>query len=290
MKTASRLQVLSLVVTAVLPLMAAAVPGAAFAQSTLEEIQKRGKFLAGVRFDIPPVGYVDGQGANVGFGPDLARSLAERLGVEVQFVQVTSKNRIPLLLNGQIDADIGTTTPTKTRDEVIDFSYTYIVNQGIIMVREGESLDPKDYFNTEKVVGTLQGSNLFNVWKEHSPDAKMKQYQELPELVVALSQSKIDVMPLDEASARNVIEKLGDRAQNIAIGGAFYRDPMAIGLRENDSDWRDWVNWALQRMWADGSFQELYKKHYASEPPFKLGDGGWLQQGYEKIAKENDPW
>ena len=210
--------------------------------------------------------------------------------MEVEFVQVTSKNRIPLLLNGQIDADIGTTTPTKTRDEVIDFSYTYIVNQGIIMVREGESLDPKDYFNTEKVVGTLQGSNLFNVWKEHSPDAKMKQYQELPELVVALSQSKIDVMPLDEASARNVIEKLGDRAQNIAIGGAFYRDPMAIGLRENDSDWRDWVNWALQRMWADGSFQELYKKYYASEPPFKLGDGGWLQQGYEKIAKENDPW
>ena len=290
MRTISKLQVLSLVIAAAFPLVTVAAPNPVFAQSTLKEIQKRGKFLAGVRFDIPPVGYVDGQGSNVGFGPDLARSLAERLGVEVEFVQVTSKNRIPLLLNGQIDADIGTTTPTKTRDEVIDFSYTYIVNQGIIMVRDGDSVEPKDYFNTEKVVGTLQGSNLFNVWKEHSPDANMKQYQELPELVVALSQGKIDVMPLDEASARNIIEKLGDRAKNIVIGGAFYRDPMAIGLRENDSDWRDWVNWALQRMWADGSFQELYKKHYTAEPPFKLGDGGWLQQGYEKIAKENDPW
>ena len=267
-----------------------ATVSSSLAQSTLEKIQQRGKLLAGVRFDYPPNGSVDGQGNNLGFGPDIARAFAERLGVEVEFVQTTSKNRIPMLLNGQIDADIGPTTPTKTRDEVVDFSYTYIVDQAVIMVREGESKDPKAYFNSDKVVGALQGSSFVGLWKDHSPEANIKEYQEFPQLVVALAQGKVDVVPVTEGSVYDLIEKLGDGAKDLAVGDVFYQDTHAIGLRENDSDWRDWVNWALQRMWADGSFQKIYKKHYKIDPPFQLGDAGRLQPGYEKVAKENDPW
>src|SRR3546814_11686403 len=61
---------------------------------------------------------------------------------------------------------------------------------------------------------------------------------------------------------------------------------MAIGLRENDSDWRDWVNWALQRPWADGTYQALYKKHYRMDLPFSLGDAGRPQPGVDTVAQE----
>src|SRR3546814_11334530 len=84
--------------------------------STLDVIRERGKLLAGVRFDAPPNGYVSPQGENVGFGPDLAREFARHLGVELELVQVTSMNRNPLLQSGQLDTDIGTTTPTQTRE------------------------------------------------------------------------------------------------------------------------------------------------------------------------------
>src|SRR3546814_17439376 len=97
------------------------------ARSTLEVILEVGKLLAGVRLDAPPNGYVSPQGENVGFGPDLAREFARPLGVELELVQVTSKNRIPLLQSGQLDTDIGTNTPTKTLDEVIYFSYVYVL-------------------------------------------------------------------------------------------------------------------------------------------------------------------
>lgn len=290
MKSVSRLQVLSWITVVAFGFMLAGGLAPAHAESTLQEIQKRGKFLAGVRFDAPPNGYVDAQGNIVGFGPDLAREFARHLGVEVEFVQVTSKNRIPLLLNGQIDVDIGTTTPTKTRDEVIDFSYTYMVDQTMIMVREGESADPQDYFNKDKIFGGLQGSFYITLWKQQVPDANIKEYQEFPDLVVALSQGKVDVIPSMKLQAYEIIEKLGPRADNVTVGGSFYEDPMAIGLRENDSDWRDWVNWAMQRMWAEGTYQALYKKHYKADPAFNLGDAGRLQPGYAKIAKENDPW
>lgn len=268
----------------------AVAPVSAETASTLTEIQKRGKFLAGVRFDLPPNGYIDTQGNVSGFGPDLARRFAEHLGVEVEFVQVTSKNRIPLLLNRQIDADIGSTTPTKARDEVVDFSHVYVVDQATIMVRKGESGDPEDYFNSDKVIGGLQGSFYVDLWKQHSPNAVMKEYQEFPELVVALIQGKVDVVPTNKFQAYDIVEKLGQRAENIEIGGEFFEDFMSIGLRENDSKWRDWVNWALQRMWTDGSYQALYKKHYKTEPAFDLGDAGRIQPGVDKVAKENDYW
>src|SRR3546814_16499457 len=80
-------------------------------------------------FDYPPNGFVDATGEVVGDGPDLAREFARNLGVKVKFVQATSQTRIPLLLNGQIDAEFGITTPSKTRDEVVDFSLVYNVEQ-----------------------------------------------------------------------------------------------------------------------------------------------------------------
>lgn len=290
MKTVSRLQGLCWVAAVAFGFASVGGPVAANAESTLQEIQKRGKFLAGVRFSNPPSGYVDAQGNIVGFAPDLARELANHLGVEVEFVQVTSKNRIPLLLNGQIDADIGTTTPTKTRDEVIDFTHVYVVDQTAILVRKDGSLDPKDYFNSDKIVGAMQGSFYIELWKQHSPGANIKEYQELPELVVALAQGKIDAVPSPRVQAHQIIAQMGEQASNITVGGTFFEDPMAIGVRENDSDWRDWLNWALERMWADGTYQALYRKHYKIDPPFSLGNAGRLAPGYDKIAKENDPW
>jgi polar amino acid transport system substrate-binding protein len=267
-----------------------AMASPALAQSTLEQVKERGKLLAGVRFDLPPNGFVDAEGTNVGFGPDIARELARHLGVEVEFVQTTSKTRIPLLMARQIDAEFGATTPTKSRDEAVDFSYAYNLEQAVILVRKGDSTDPKAYFNADKIVGGLQGSYFVDLWKEHSPNANIKEYQEFPELVVALAQGQVDVVPAVEFQARNLVEKLGERADGVAIGGIFFEDPQAILLRENDSDWRDWVNWALQRMWSDGTFQAIYKRHYHADPPFQLGDGGRLQPGYDEVATEHDPW
>src|SRR3546814_13640822 len=91
------------------------------------------------------------------------------------------------------------------------------------------------------------------------------EYQERPELVGALAQGKVDVVPTMRWQAFGIMEAVGERAEGLAVGETFFEDVMAIGLRENDSDWRDWVNWALQRLWADGTYQALYKKHYRME-------------------------
>lgn len=278
-----------------LPVLALAMsmviaPATGYAQSTLEQILERGRLLAGVRFDAPPSGYVDANGNNLGFGPDIARALAARLGVDVEFVQSTSRTRIPLLLNHQIDAEFDATTPTKSRDEVVDFSYTYNLEQSVILVRAGEPTEPADYFGTDSVIGGLQGAFFTELWRAEDPNAVFREYQEFPELVLALANGQVDVVPAPRVLARSMIERLGERAANIELGGVFYQDPHAIIVRENDSDWRDWVNWALQRMWQDGTFQEIYHKHYDADPVFSIGDAGRLQPGVEVVGEESDPW
>jgi hypothetical protein len=61
-------------------------------------------------------------------------------------------------------------------------------------------------------------------------------------------------------------------------------------VRQDDSKWRNWLNWALQRMWTEGTLQKLYMKWYGFEPDFSLGDGGQLQPRVTEVAKDNDPW
>src|SRR3546814_17327327 len=90
------------------------------------------------------------------------------------------------------------------------------------------------------------------------------------------------------SQAFGIMEALGERAEGLAVGETFFEDVMAIGLRETDSDWRDWVNWALQRLWADGTYQALYKKHYRMHPPFELRHSRRPPPGAAPYGPEND--
>ncbi|MES0158001.1 transporter substrate-binding domain-containing protein [Mesorhizobium sp. M0018] len=131
--------------------------------STLDATQKRGHLLAGARYDYPSGSFADAQGVVQGYGPDLAREFAKHLGVECKFVQTTSQTRIPLLLNGQIDAEFGPTTNSKVREEVLlpDLEY----RAGGHTCPEGEPTDHKAYAGTEKTIGATQGAVYIGYWK-----------------------------------------------------------------------------------------------------------------------------
>src|SRR3546814_10720793 len=97
------------------------------------------------------------------------------------------------------------------------------------------------------------------------------EYQERPELVGALAQGKVDVVPTMRSQAFGIMEARGERAEGLAVGEAFFEDVLAIGLRENDSDWRDRVNWARQRLCADRTYQALSTNPSRIDPPFARG-------------------
>ena len=113
--------------------------------------------LAGVRSDNPPMAFRDEKGEWTGFAVDVARAVATKLGVKPVFVATTAQTRTPLLPSGRIDARIGSTTPTKQREEVVDFTINYNWDTVVPLVRKGESKNPADY-KPPKKVSSSQGN------------------------------------------------------------------------------------------------------------------------------------
>ena len=85
----------------------------------LDTIKERGKLIVGVKADYKPYGFLDSSGAVIGIEPDLAKDVADKLGVEVEYVPVVSSNRMQFLEQGKIDLMIATMTDNEERRKVV---------------------------------------------------------------------------------------------------------------------------------------------------------------------------
>jgi polar amino acid transport system substrate-binding protein len=273
------------ILVSVLTLGLCASGGAARAESTLQTVLKRGEFLAGITADSPPAAYLDAQGRQVGYCADVARYLARRLGVKLTFVPVTAASRIPLLTTGRIDAEVAVTTPQKVRNEVVDFTYSYIWDNGVLLVKAGASTKPEDYQNASKTIGAVQGDGFIDRWKQVSPNAKFQLFHEASDVAGALRKGDVDAGIVNQNAAVIYV-----RAGGFAMTPPWTNSPDAIMVRLDDSKWRNWLNWALQRMWVEGTLQKLYVKWFGVEPSFSLGDYGQIQPRVMEIGKTDDPW
>jgi len=246
-------------------------------EGTLDKIKRTGVFLAGVRFDFPPVGTIDLAGKPVGFGPDLAKAIADKLGASVTYVQVNSQNRIALLQNGQIDAELGITTPTKRREEVVDFTIPYVWDATTLLIHRGDDPNPLAYGPPKRVAAT-QGGITADVFKRIVPDAIFVLFQEYPDAFTALRNHKVDAVVLNKAATGLAT---GSDHQ-LAVSSDIEIDPWAIMVREDDSKWRKYLDWTLQEMWANGEYQTLYTKWFGAPPQWHMWSEYELQPGIGK--------
>lgn len=248
--------------------------GAAQAAGTLEKIKERGELLAGVRYDYPPIGVLGADGKPQGFGIDLAKLFADKLGVKVKYVQVTSKTRFAMLNNGNIDAEFGPTTPSVSRQEVVDFSLPYVWDGVVLLIKKGSSKKLADYAPPKKVALT-QGSNIGDMIHEHVPSAKFVRFQEYTDAVVALKNDKVDGVGINKFTGLAMMKKNPE----LDISEDFFVDPWAITIRQDDTKWRVFVNVAMQELWQKGEYQKLYEQHFGVKPNFKMWSEFRLQPG-----------
>lgn len=259
--------------------------GSARADQTLDTVLKRGKLIAGITYDSPPSGYLDAQGNVLGYCADVARYIAKRLGVGLEFVQITASSRVPLLRTGRIDAEVAITTPNKVRNEVVDFTFTYISDNGVMLVREGQSTRVEDYVSPSKIIGSTQGNGFVAGWKNLHPDAQFKLYPEESSVIVALKKGDVDAVLTNEFSAHRFSQSGG-----LVYTAPWTTSPDSIMVRQDESKWRNWLNWTLQRMWLEGTLQKLYKKWYGVDVNFRMGDAGEIQSRVMEIGQTDDPW
>ena len=154
---------------------------------------------------------------------------------------------------------------TFERDQVIDYSVSYVESGSRFMVRKGSGIASyRDLAG--KTVAVLQGTpyaaNLLKV----QPQAKILTFQEYPQAVVALEQGKADALMLEDivlailTRGKPSLEGVGDTRD-------FPRSFSGLGVRENDSKWRDFVNYTLAEMWENGAWKRVMSEHIPGWQP-----------------------
>lgn len=242
--------------------------GVAFAESTLDVVKKRGKVIVGVRYDSPPLGFVDKNNQVVGFEVELVKAVAEKLKVGVELVQVTAKTRIPMLMNANIDMFAASANHTKKRDEAIDYSITYFCTGERLLVKKGSPV--KTWSDLEgKTLAFAQGSATKSMFeKVHKPKTtNYLTFQEKPQAVIAVKQGKADAYGSDEVGLMGLV-KIDPSLE--VVGEYLYKSYFGIGVREDDSKWRDAINFAIIELSRSGEFNNLYKKYFGQNVNFEI--------------------
>ncbi len=271
--------------TAILALAAVALGGvwtdAAAQQSRLDTIKRDKKIVIGVRESTPPYGFTDKSGERVGWSIDLGKALKsiieKRLKMELalEMKPVTPQTRIPLIVNGSIDAYFGSAGKSVERDEVIDFSLiTNAVCVKKLVAKNSAIRDTKDMAG--KRVGVTQGSleerllNTMNQDGRMKPPVRVVPFDKHSTGFIALSQGKTDAhMTMDDALLTLAMSAPNPQDWEVR-GPDIFCTVSAIIVQQNDSPWRDMLDHAFCHFVATGGYDALYDSWFKG-PNAKAG-------------------
>ncbi len=259
-----KLTILAVVALSVLLLASAAMAG------KLEEIKQRGVLVAGVKDSQQPFGFVDPQTKQLaGFEIDLVKAIADKLGVKLEVKAVTSATRIPMLAQGSVDILAATMTHKFERDEVIDFSITYFMDGQKLLVKKNSGIKSvKDLVG--KRVGTAKGSTSEQNIKNAQPQCTVLSFETYPEAFLAMNQGKVVAVTTDSGILLGLKNSAANPDDYAIVGEYISDEPYGIGLPENDSDFRDFVNKTLANLWTSGEYKKIYEKWFGANTKYHL--------------------
>ena len=258
--------------------LAGSLPGLAFGQeSTLDLVKKRGTLIAGARGDLYPLGYTNAKGELDGFDAAIFRDFAQKLGVKLELRTITSATMIPALQSGTID--IGpTATPTKKREDSIDFSIVVFWDADVVLVKKDSPITHlKDL--EDKTFAVAQGSFYGAMLKDMFPKAKFVTFEEWTQLVTAVETGKADAT-VATLSFTQILKNRPDSKVRI-LEENLGRDPLAFLVRENDSKWRKWIDGTLQELWKSGKIQDYTKQYLGFDPVTPMWSPFGLEPGFK---------
>ncbi|MED1722217.1 transporter substrate-binding domain-containing protein [Brevibacillus parabrevis] len=241
--------------------------GAAAGTGTLAKIKERDKFVVGVKYDLNLFGLKDPASGNVeGFDIDIAKAIAKKvLGDEnkIELKEVTSKTRIPMLKNGEIDAIIATMTITEDRKKEVDFSDVYfLAGQSLLVKKDSPINGLKDLQKGMKVL-TAKGSTSAKNIRASAPDVEVLEFENYAEAFTALKAGQGDALTTDNA----LLYGMAKQDPNYRVTEeTFTEEPYGIAIKKGDAEFVKAVNDLLKEMKENGEYDKIYEKWIGEKP------------------------
>lgn len=257
-----------LVLTAILgpvSLQAAATPFSIAEASNLRKIVQRGTLVVGMELKFWPFEYVDDQGTPQGFDVDIAKTLADRLGVKLEIKDMAWTGLIPALSAGKIDLIISGLTGTLERAKSITFSSPYYTTGlcTLLSLKKAEGVTTVDDLNAEgRVIAVRSGTTADVLVGKRFPKATINRYPDETSCVAEVVAGRADAFLYDQISVAKHQRQNPETTRAILV--PFTYEPFCIGLQKGDFDLWQWLEMYLTTIKNDGTLAQLYKKHFGS--------------------------
>ena len=252
--------------------------GSALAQAndTLAKIKASGSITLGVR-ESSGLSYTLGNGKYVGFHTEMAdrviSDLRKQLGLaalETKYQPVTSQNRIPLVTNGTVDLECGSTTNNATRQKDVAFAVTTYVEEVRIAVKASSGIHSIKDLNGKSVATTTGTTSVQTLRKNERAggiDFKEVYGKDHADSFLLLETGRADAFVMDGSILAANISKSKNPADFKIVGEVLSVEPIACMLRKDDPAFKKAVDDSIKRQIADGSLAKLYDKWFLQPVP-----------------------
>ncbi|MDD2729746.1 amino acid ABC transporter substrate-binding protein [Malikia sp.] len=256
----------------------AACAGSAWAQTndTLAKIKSSGSVTLGVR-ESSGLGFTLGNGKYVGFhtemGERILADLRKPLGlsqIEIKYQPVTSQNRIPLLQNGTVDLECGSTTNNAARQKDVAFAVTTYVEEVGIAVRTNSNVHHIKDLNGKSVATTTGTTSVQTLRKNERAtgvDFKEVYGKDHADSFLLLESGRAEAFVMDKSILAANIAKAKKPGDFKILDDVLSVEPIACMLRKDDPAFKRAVDDSIKRQIKDGSLAKLYDKWFMQPIP-----------------------
>ena len=244
---------------------------------TLKKIKETGTLTLGTRESSGALAYTLGDGKYTGFHTEMAQRVAadlqKQLGLaklEIKYQPVSSANRIPLVQNGTVDLECGSTTNNAARQKDVAFAVTTYVEEVRIATKANSGINSiKDL--TGKTVATTTGTTSVQTLRKHEKatgvDFKEVFGKDHVDSFLLLESGRADAFVMDGAILAGNISKSKSPADFKIVGEVLSVEPIACMLRKDDAAFKQAVDESIKRQMKSGELAKLYDKWFMQPIP-----------------------
>ena len=259
--------------------LALVLPALAQVPPTLDKVKSSGSISVAYRESSIPFSYLGADAQPTGFGweicgliVDQVRRATGRADLKVTTQAVTSQNRIPLLVNGTIDIECGSTTNNSERAKQVAFAINYFYTGTRLLVKAGSPVKSVNDLKGLKVVSTT-GTTNYQVLRKLNADRNLNfellGAKDHAESALLVQQGRADAFGMDDILLYGLKASAANPAEFAVVGESIQVEPYAIMLRKDDPAFKKLVDDTLAGLMKSGEFEKLYAKWFQSPIPPK---------------------
>lgn len=220
------------------------------------KLVKEGTLTMATNAQFPPYEYYDGQDI-IGIDADIAKAIADKLGLELKIEDMEFDSIITSVQNGKADLGLAGMTVTPDRQKNVDFSDSYANGVQSVIVKEDSTIAKIDDLKGKKIGVQLSTTGDLYAAEKYGKDA-VQQYNKGSDAVMALTQGQVDAVIIDNEPAKSFVE--ANTGLKI-LDAEFANEDYAACISKDNAGLTKAVNKALAELKADGTLQKIVDKY-----------------------------